>query len=215
MVLLICAASLVIGLPHPGHSYAAETAVISSTTASQVDPNSLQPSANVQAAPAPYQVEQNTNETEPPGLKEYMDASEEISLFGVDLRIERRKAEKEIQGLLVVDIAPGSPGAGAGLHPFRQPTRDILNGVGMLATMAFPPAAVVVPIFESVPLGEAYDLIIGVDGARVANFLDFYDCVRNVQPGEIVYLNVLRNGRRVQVPLRITTSLPPPQSWVR
>jgi S1-C subfamily serine protease len=85
----------------------------------------------------------------------------------------------------------------------------------MLATMAFPPAAVVVPIFESVPLGEAYDLIIGVDGARVANFLDFYDCVRNVQPGEIVYLNVLRNGHRVQVPLSITTFLPPPQSWVR
>jgi PDZ domain len=215
MALLLYAASLLIGLPHPGHSCADETAVISSTPASQVDPNSLRPSATIQAAPAPYQMEQNINEAAPPGLKEYMDASEEISLFGIDLRIERRKAEREIQGLLVVDIAPGSPGAGAGLHPYRQPTRDILNGVGMLATMAFPPAAVVVPIVESVPLGEAYDLIIGVDGARVANFLDFYDCVRNVQPGEIVYLNVLRNGRRVQVPLLITTFLPPPQSWVR
>lgn len=215
MALLLCAASLLIGLPHAGRSCADETAVISSMPASQVDPNSLRPSANIQVAPAPYAVEQNINEVEPPGLKEYMDASEEISLFGIDLRIERRKAEKEIQGLLVVDIAPGSPGAGAGLHAYRQPTRDILNGVGMLATMAFPPAMVVVPIVESVPLGEAYDLIIGVDGARVANFLDFYDCVRNVQPGEIVYLNVLRNGRRVQVPLSITTSLPPPQSWVR
>jgi S1-C subfamily serine protease len=215
MTLLLCAASLLIGLPHPGRSGADETAIISSTPSSQVDPNSLRPSANIQVAPPPHQVEQNTNEMEPPGVKEYMDASEEISLFGIDLRIERRKAEKEIQGLLVVDIAPGSPGAGAGLHAYRQPTRDILNGVGMLATMAFPPAVVVVPIVESVPLGEAYDLIIGVDGARVANFLDFYDCVRNVQPGEIVYLNVLRSGRRVQVPLRITTSLPPPQSWVR
>jgi S1-C subfamily serine protease len=215
MALLLCAASLLIGLPHPGRSGADETAITSSTPASQVDPNSLRPPANIQVAPPPYQVKQNTNEMEPPGVKEYMDASEEISLFGIDLRIERRKAEKEIQGLLVVDIAPGSPGAGAGLHAYRQPTRDFLNGVGMLATMAFPPAMVVVPIVESVPLGEAYDLIIGVDGARVANFLDFYDCVRNVQPGEIVYLNVLRSGRRVQVPLRITTSLPPPQSWVR
>src|ERR1700746_1384455 len=215
MALLLCAATLLIGLPHPGRSGADETAITSSTLASQVDANSLRPSANIKVAPPSYQVKQNTNEMEPPGVKEYMDASEEISLFGIDLRIERRKAEKEIQGLLVVDIAPGSPGAGAGLHPYRQPTRDILNGVGMLATMAFPPAAVVVPIFESVPLGEAYDLIIGVDGARVANFLDFYDCVRNVQPGEIVYLNVLRNGRRVQVPLTITTSVPPPQSWVR
>jgi len=215
MALLLCAASLLIGLPHPRRSCAAGTTVISSTPVSQVDPNSLPPSAHIQVAPASYQMEQNTNQAEPPGLKQYMDASEEISLFGIDLRIERRKAEKEIQGLLVVDIAPGSPGAGAGLHAYRQPTRDILNGVGMLATMAFPPAMVVVTIVESVPLGEAYDLIIGVDGARVANFLDFYDCVRNVQPGEIVYLNVLRNGRRVQVPLGITPSLPPPQSWVR
>lgn len=215
MALLLCTASLFVAATHPGRPCAAETAVLTSMPASQVDPNSLRPSADTQVAPAPYQMERNTNETEPPGLKEYMDASEEISLFGIDLRIERRKAEKEIQGLLVVDIAPGSPGADAGLHPYRQPTRDILNGVGMLATMAFPPAAVVVPIVESVPLGEAYDLIIGVDGARVANFLDFYDRMRDVQPGEIVYLNILRNGRRVQVPLRITTFLPPPQSWVR
>lgn len=215
MALLLCTPSLFVAATHPGRPCAAETAVLTSMPASQVDPNSLRPPADTQVAPAPYQIEQNTNETEPPGLKEYMDASEEISLFGIDLRIERRKAEKEIQGLLVVDIAPGSPGADAGLHPYRQPTRDILNGVGMLATMAFPPAAVVVPIVESVPLGEAYDLIIGVDGARVTNFLDFYDRMRDVQPGEIVYLNILRNGRRVQVPLRITTFLPPPQSWVR
>lgn len=215
MALLLCAASLLIGATHPGRSCADETAVISTTPAAQVDPNSLAPPANNQVAPAPSQTEQNTNESEPPGLKEYMDASEEISVFGIDLRVEQRKAEKEIQGLLVVDIAPGSPGAFAGLHPFRQPTRDFLNGVGMLATMAFPPAVVVVPIVESIPLKEAYDLIIGVDGTRVTNFMDFYDSMRDVRPGEIVYLNVLRNGHRVQVPLRVTTFLPPPQSWVR
>jgi S1-C subfamily serine protease len=85
----------------------------------------------------------------------------------------------------------------------------------MLATMAFPPAVVVVSIVGSVPLGEPYDLIIGVDGSRVTNFLDFYDCMRDVQPGEIIYLNILRNGRRVQVPMQITSVVPPPESWVR
>src|SRR5271156_6845280 len=73
MTILLCAACLLIGLPHPGRSCADETAVISSTPASQVDPNSFRPSANIPVAPAPYQVEQNTNEVEPPGLKEYMD----------------------------------------------------------------------------------------------------------------------------------------------
>jgi hypothetical protein len=145
MALSLLAANLLIGSLLSESPYAAETAEISSTPAAQIDPNSLRPPAAVPTAPSPYPMDLNTNEGEPPGLKEYMDASEEISLFGIDLRIERRKAEKEIQGLLVVDIAPGSPGASAGLHPYRQPTRDILNGVGMLATMAFPPAAIVVP----------------------------------------------------------------------
>src|SRR5260370_33786175 len=71
-----------------------------------------------------------------------MDANEQISVLGIDLRVETRKAEKEIQGLLVVDIASGTPGAAAGLHPYRQPMRDLLNGMGMLAKMAFPPAVV-------------------------------------------------------------------------
>ncbi len=214
VTLLLCAASLLIGATRPARSFAAENGEVLSVPASQtVNTNPLPPSPNSQAPP--YQTQQNTNQVEPPGLQEYLDASEEISLFGMDLRIERRKAEKEIQGLLVVDLAPGSPGATAGLHPYRQPARDFLDGVGMLAAMAFPPAAAVVPIVESVPLGEAYDLIIGVDGARVTNFMDFYDSMRDVQPGEVVYLNLLRNGRRVQVAVQITTALPPPQSWVR
>jgi S1-C subfamily serine protease len=215
--LLICAVSLFVTEIHSGHLFAAATDEITSTPAAQAGTiESQQPLAPQSGSnAAAYQTDQNANQSEPPGLQEYLGESEEISLFGMDLRIEQRKAEKQIQGLLVVDIAPGSPGAYAGLHPYRQPTRDILNGVGMLAAMAFPPAAAIVPIVESVPLGEAYDLIIGVDGARVTNFMDFYYCMREVQPGELIYLNLLRNGHRVQVPIRITSSLPPPQAWVR
>ena len=217
MFLLICTVSLFVTEIHPGHLFAAATDEITSTAGVQAGTiQSQQPLAPQSGSNAAAdQRDQNANQAEPPGLQEYLGESEEISLFGMDLRIEQRKAEKQIQGLLVVDIAPGSPGAYAGLHPYRQPTRDLLNGVGMLAAMAFPPAAAIVPIVESVPLGEAYDLIIGVDGARVTNFLDFYYCMREVQPGELIYLNLLRNGHRVQVPISITSSLPPPQAWVR
>jgi hypothetical protein len=200
------AASLLVGAVYPRLPQAAETAEISSTPGSQaVDANSIQPPSSGPAAP--YQLEQNTVETDPQGLKPYMGASEQISVFGIDMRVETRTAEKEIQGLLVVDVAPGSPAAAAGLHPYRQPARDLLNGVGMLAVMAFPPAIVVVPIVGSVPLHESYDLIIGVDGLRVSTFLEFYDRVRDVRAGEIVYMNVLRNGHRVQVPLQITSAV--------
>jgi len=52
-------------------------------------------------------------------------------------------------------------------------------------------------------VGENYDLIIGIDGNRVTNFMDFQDQLRDAQPGETVYLNILRSGKRLQVPVEM------------
>ncbi len=210
--LLLCAGGLLVGAANPRYARAAEAVVISPATVSQASPGSLRPSTAGQASLAPLEVEQPVNESEPPGLKEYLQANDEISLLGMRLRLEQREG---IQGLLIVDIAAGSPAAQAGLHPFRQPVRTFINGMSMLAAMAFPPAVVVAPMIGSIPLNETYDLIIGVDGSRVGDFMELYYHVRDVRPGEIVYLNVLHNGDRVQVPVRVTSALPPPQSWAR
>jgi len=216
--LLLCAASLLFASTQPPIALAGDTNEISPSQT--VGASSIAPAPPAQPVTAPgqsasYQMDQDTGGPAPQGAQEYMDANEQISVYGIEMRVDTRKAEREVQGLLVIDIDPGSPGASAGLHPFRERTRDVLNGVGMLAAMAFPPAMVIVPIVESVPLHESYDLIIGVDGTRVANFADLWEQMRMVRPGEIVYLNVLRDGHRVQVPMQITSALPPPQSWVR
>ena len=42
-------------------------------------------------------------------------------------------------------------------------------------------------------------MIIGVDGSRVISFLDFQDQMRDLQPGELIYLSVVRDGERVQL----------------
>jgi S1-C subfamily serine protease len=63
----------------------------------------------------------------------------------------------------------------------------------MLITM------VALPMIEYTEIGKSYDMIIGVDGSRVNNFFDFEERMRNVQPGELVYLNLVRNGKRLQV----------------
>ena len=60
-----------------------------------------------------------------------------------------------------------------------------------------------IPIAAQVSLGESYDLIIGVDGTRVTNYLDFEDRLRDIQPGEIVYLSIVRDGKRLQVPVHV------------
>jgi hypothetical protein len=216
--LLLCAAGLLIASAPRPIALAGDINEISPSQAVQGGSITPPPAAQPATAPnqsAAYQMDQDTSAPEPPGAQEYMDANEQISVYGIEMRIDTRKAEREVQGLLVIDIDPGSPGAAAGLHPFREHTRDVLNGVGMLAAMAFPPAMVIVPIVESVPLHENYDMIIGVDGTRVTNFADLWERMRMVRPGEIVYLNVLRNGHRVQLPMQVTSAVPPPQSWVR
>ena len=80
----------------------------------------------------------------------------------------------------------------------------------MLGVMTFVPAIIVAPLVGLIPLHESYDLVIGVDGFRVANFVDFCERVRETRPGETVYLNILRNGLRLQVPVVIPTDIATP-----
>lgn len=118
------------------------------------------------------------------------------------------KSGKEVQGLLIVDIAPGTPAANAGLHACREMVRNILKVAAVGAAMVFPPAMLALPIVAVMPLGETKDLIIAVDAARVTNIGEFEDQMRNLGPGEIVYLTVIRGGSRQQVLLL----LPPRQN---
>jgi PDZ domain-containing secreted protein len=105
-----------------------------------------------------------------------MNASEQVSILGVEMRVDARKAEREIQGLLVISVQTDA---------------------------------------EAVSLHERDDLIIAVDSKRVTNFADLCEQMRLVQPGEIVYLSILRDGHRVQVPIQVRSAVPPVQDWVR
>jgi len=185
-IVLLLYAGLLIASQRPRSAVAADTDEISSTPLSQaVHADSILP-ASAQSSTPPYQVNRETNHPGPQGAPEYMEASEQVLVFGIEICVDRRKAERDVQGLLVINIEPGSPGATAGLRPS--------------VTSA---------------LSRSYDMIIGVDGARVSNFADLWDGLRLVQRGEVVYFNLLRDGHRVQVPMKITSAVPPPQTWVR
>jgi hypothetical protein len=162
-----------------------------------------------------YEAQQNPQLIDPQlySMQDFMEEEgSETSPLGIEVQEDQRKlADGEIaDGLLVVGVVPGSPAAAAGLHAFRRTARNIIEGTAIAAALVFPPAVVVVPIIESVNFHESYDLIIGVDGVRVTNFLDFDDRMRDVQPGEIVYLSLVRNGRRVQLPVPVRNLLKPP-----
>lgn len=188
IALLLCAAGLLIASERPRSLLAADTYEISFTPSSQaVHADSVPPGSPAQPGTPPYQMDQDTNEPGPQGALEYMEASEQVSVFGIEMCVATRKAERDIQGLLVIGIEADTLGAAAGLRPF----------------------------VSSVLRPQSYDLIIGIDGARVANFADLREGMRLVRRGEIIYFSLLRDGHRMQAPMKVTSAVPPPQTWVR
>jgi S1-C subfamily serine protease len=145
-------------------------------------------------------------------LQEFMDDGDNMSPLGIEVQETRWKigSGKMADGLLIVGVTSGSAAARAGLHPYRRGPKELLEGVIVAGAMFFPPAALAVPIVESVKVGESADLIIAVDGFRVINFLDFEERMRDVQPGEIVYLTIVRDGVRMQMPVQVPATLPAP-----
>jgi hypothetical protein len=144
-------------------------------------------------------------------MQQQFDDDGELSTpFGMQLREAKRslKTGEEADGLLITAVEKGSPAAAAGLHPYSHMVHDALAGAAVVGSlMPFGQAAILlIPALDMMQVGESYDMIIGVDGSRVTNFLDYQDRMRDLQPGEIVYLSVVRNGKRLQVTLPVTAS---------
>ena len=192
----------------------------------QKDGQSNQPPASVaeipaandgapsQAPPAPGSLSKQTvdydgSNSPPPvmpdlhSLREFMDQMTETSPLGLELREERTslKNGETVSGLAVISVSENSPAARAGVRPYSGTTHAVLEGATMAATMVFPPAIVALTIIDQTHVGESYDLIIGVDGTRVCDLLQFEDQTRTLKPGDTVYLNIVRGGSRMQIPV--------------
>jgi hypothetical protein len=159
---------------------------------------------------AKYQEEQSG--LPPQQMMQQFDDDGELSTpWGMQLREAKRalKSGEEADGLLITKVEKGSPAAAAGLHPYNHTVHDALAGAAVAGSMVpFGQAAILlIPVLDMYQVGESYDMIIGVDGSRVTNFLDFQDRMQDLQPGEIVYLSVVRNGKRMQVTLPVTASI--------
>jgi hypothetical protein len=130
--------------------------------------------------------------------------------FGMQLREARRslKSGEEADGLLITEVTKDGPAAQVGLRPYSHRVHDALAGAAMVGSLVpFGQAAILlIPMLDYMQVGETYDMIIGVDGSRVTNFLDFQDHMKDLQPGEVVYLSVLRDGKRIQVTMPVTAA---------
>jgi S1-C subfamily serine protease len=99
---------------------------------------------------------------------------------------------------LIVAIREGSPAAKAGLAAIRKAPRGILSAIIVVGSLAFPPAIMLLPVANSLPIELGGDLIIAADGSLVRNCLDYQNEIRNAQPGEIVYLTCAPRGTKAR-----------------
>jgi len=138
-------------------------------------------------------------------LREFMDQMTETSRLGIELREDGStlRSSETTSRLAVISVAEGSPAARAGLRPYSGATHTVLEGTTMAAALFFPPAIVALPIIEQSGVGESYDLIIGVDGTQVCDRFQFEDQTRALKPCETVYLNVVRDGVRLRIPVNL------------
>ncbi len=175
----------------------------------QLSPADLQPS-NESSEVARYQEEQSGLPPEQLRSLQEFDSEGELSTpFGMQLREAKRtlKSGEEADGLLIVAVDKGSPAAAVGLHPYSHAVHDAIAAAAIVGVFfSGGLSVVVIPALDYMQVGESYDMIIGVDGSRVTNFLDFQDCTRNLQPGELIYLSVVRNGKRLQVTMPVSAA---------
>jgi len=144
-------------------------------------------------------------------LQEFDSEGELSTPFGMQLREAKRtlSSGEEADGLLITVVAKGSPAEAVGLHAYSHSVHDALTGVVVVSSMVpFGQFAILLlPVLDYAQVGESYDMIIGVDGSRVTNFLDFQDRMRDLQPGELIYLSVVRDGKRLQVTMPVPANV--------
>lgn len=103
-----------------------------------------------------------------------------LGISSRDVEVLKRQVEMPVpDGVVIWQVAPGEAAANAGLRGLTQTE----NG--------------------DVEIG---DIIVGIDGQKIANNDDLYRLLDKHQVGDTVQVQVMRNGRRLSVPVRLTES---------
>jgi S1-C subfamily serine protease len=134
----------------------------------------------------------------------------ESPLLGIEVENQREwlghtrwlEQGRWVEGVEILTVRPGSPGEVAGLRGHRMgAVQTTVVITGFLAAAFFPPALMVVMALSKA--AESHEMIIAVDGNRTRGVTDFEEAIRKVEAGEVVYLTVVRHGRREQIRLEL------------
>lgn len=140
------------------------------------------------------------------------DSEYQIPLIGVSVRnaLGKLGSGQPLRGLGVIAVKGGSAAEAAGVHGERAALQAALVGVFFAGSVVFPPAIFGAVLVGASGLGEPRDLIIAVDGARTRDIVEFENAISRAAAGEIVYVTIVRDGRRQQ--LRVSLTGGPPRA---
>lgn len=97
-------------------------------------------------------------------------------------------------GLLIVDVASGGPAEQAGLQGFRLITKTLRQGPYRYEQSSIDTSAA--------------DLIQSIDGQPVLTADDLLTHIERKSPGDTVHLGIVRDGRKITVPVVLGQSDP-------
>jgi S1-C subfamily serine protease len=139
---------------------------------------------------------------------------DQVSALGIEVANGESKLTRglSVTGIKVISVDPDGPAAIAGLQSERMIGRTALTAALAVGGIVFPPAMFMAILVSQGDVGESHDLIIAVDGERTRNIADLQDALSREDGGEIVYLVVVRAGRRECVSVRLPGELPPYKS---
>ena len=96
------------------------------------------------------------------------------------------------KGLLVVVLTPNGPAEKAGIRGSKIVRKKVQRGLF---------------VFEHDAVDHSQsDLIVGIDGKKVKQSDDLLTVIEAKKPGDQVYLNVVRNGQIIQMPVILGNS---------
>ena len=136
---------------------------------------------------------------------------DQVSALGIEVANGESKLTRgpSVTGIKVISVDPNGPAAIAGLRSEWMIGRTVLTAALAVGGMVFPPAMFMAILVSQGDVGESHDLIIAVDGERTRDIADLQDALSREDGGEIVYLVVVRAGRRECVAVRLPGELRP------
>ena len=109
-----------------------------------------------------------------------------------------------LSGLVVTSVDKWGIGYAGGIRGEHLQMARASAQLGMIvlvvgATAVFPPAMLGLPLLAKLPSPKSSDVIVAVDAERIRDVSEFANYLRHTKAGEILYLTIIRDGRRVQL----------------